>query len=181
MTMSKKFLLTTTVLALFAGPALAQTVTTTTVVKQTELPPQIEKTDFMAFDLNKDNILSMQEVGKKLFYIFDTDGNEVIDNIEFDQKRVLTIIPMEKQVLTYVDLDNDGRTDEATITHETFIQKSGLIVFDEDLDGLSAADFIKLSFLQLDDNNSKVVELDEWEKAYTAMTHYPNAEQDRYN
>jgi hypothetical protein len=159
------------------GTANAETVQTTTVVTQTELP-NMEKTDFMAFDLNNDGILSMKEVGEKLFFIFDKDGNQVIDNIEFDQKRVMTIIPMEKQVFTFVDENDDGTPNEATFTYETFIEQSGLIRFDQNMNGLSAAEFIQDSFLQLDDNNSKVVELDEWKRAYTDMA---RKETERFN
>jgi hypothetical protein len=160
--------------------AQAETVTTRTVVEQKEISG-VQKTNFSAFDLNNDHVLSMAEVGEKLFYIFDTDGNEVIDNIEFNQKRVMTIIPMEKETFTYVDFDNDGQAERAAHTHESFIQKSGLMRFDDEMDGLSAADFIENSFLELDDDTSKAIELEEWKEAYTVMVSHSNAEQERYN
>ena len=163
-----------------ASPATADTVTTKTVVHQKDLP-NVKKTNFSAFDLNLDGTLSMKEVGTKLFYIFDTDGNEVIDNIEFDHKQVMTIIPMEKDTYTYIDWDNDGDTDQATFTYETFFKESGLMRFDDNMDGLSAADFIEYSFLELDDDNSKVIELNEWKEAYEQSSSPPNAEQERYN
>ncbi len=176
-----RMLLASAACALIIGsqPANAETVTTKTSVHQKDLP-NIEKTDFGAFDLNHDNILSMSEVGKKLFYIFDTDGNEVIDNIEFDHKQVMTIIPMEKNTYQFVDFDTDGKTDVATYTYETFFQQSGLMRFDQDMDGLSPADFIEMTFLELDDNNSKAIELDEWKEEYTAKVKAANAEQERY-
>lgn len=182
MKLSNKLLLASASCALLFSTAPANadtTVTTKTVVHQKELP-NTNKTNFNAFDLNEDGILSMQEVGEKLFYIFDTDGNEVIDNIEFDHKQVMTIIPMQKDTYTYVDIDNDGKTDSATYTYETFIQQSQLMRFDENMDGLSPADFIEMSFLELDDDKSKVIELDEWKEEYTAKVRPANAEQERY-
>lgn len=175
------FLSTALVLVLTLGSgALAETVTTKTVVTQQDLP-NVEQTNFAAFDLNGDNVLSMAEVGEKLFYIFDTDGNEVIDNIEFTNRKVMTIIPMEKQTFTFLDYDSDGNVDKSKYTHDTFIQQSRLIRFDKDMDGLSPADFIEMSFLELDDNNSKAIELDEWKEEYLVKVIPPVAEQERYN
>src|SRR5690606_33257010 len=77
----------------------SETITTKTIVSQQDIP-NVQKTNFSAFDLNGDNILSMSEVGQKLFYVFDTDGNEVLDNIEFNNKKIMTIIPMEKMTYT---------------------------------------------------------------------------------
>jgi hypothetical protein len=85
---SKKLLLATTaaVLLIAGGTSVqAETITETTVVKPVD-QPHLNKVDFSAFDLNHDGILSMPEVGEKLFYIFDLDGNEVIDNIEFTKE-----------------------------------------------------------------------------------------------
>ncbi|MCF8495705.1 MAG: hypothetical protein K9G62_03455 [Alphaproteobacteria bacterium] len=175
------FILSTAFMALGAAfPARAETVTTNTVVTQKDVPNVI-KTDFMAFDLNKDNILSMTEVGQKLFYIFDTDGNEVIDNIEFDNKKVMTIIPMEKSTFTFIDRDDDGQAEHGAFSYETFIEKSGLMRFDKNMDGLSPSDFIGRSFLELDTNHSKAIELPEWKKVYIESVLPPVAEQERYN
>lgn len=160
--------------------AAAETVTTRTVITQQEIP-NVQQTNFMDFDLNGDGILSMSEVGEKLFYVFDTDGNQVLDNIEFTNKKVMTIIPMERQTVTLVDYDGDGKVDEKTYTYDTFVQKSHLMRFDRKMDGLSPADFIGHSFLELDDDNSKAIELGEWKEAYTEMVHPLNAEPERYN
>ena len=150
--------------------ASAEIVTTKTMVHQKELP-NMKKTDFLDFDLNKDSVLSMKEVGEKLFYIFDTDGNEVIDNIEFNHKQIMTIIPMEKDTFTYVDWDSDGDTDVSSYTYEMFFKKSGLMRFDKNMDGLSASEFIAHRMLALDDDNSKV---------YEESTRALSAEQERY-
>ncbi len=182
MKITKKILLASAACAaLFTvAPAMAETVTTTTIVHQKDIP-DTEKVNFSAFDLNGDGVLSMPEVGTELFYIFDTDDNEVIDNLEFNHKQVMTIIPMEKEVYTYTDWDNDGDTDETAFTHEMFFNQSGLMRFDENMDGLSAADFINKSMLELDTDESTVIELDEWQQAYQDTYGRPVSDQDRYN
>lgn len=163
------------------APVVAPTVTSTTqtVVKPVDLP-NMEKTNFSAFDLNKDGILDMAEVGTKLFYIFDTDGNEVIDNIEFENKKVMTIIPMEKETFKFVDYNGDGAADDTSYTHESFFKTSGLMRFDHNMDGLSPHEFVNEYFIALDDNNSKAIELDEWKEAYIKYARPPVAEQERY-
>jgi hypothetical protein len=163
----------------FVCPAAAETVTEKTVVVQKDLP-NVQKTNFMAFDLNHDNVLSMQEVGEKLFYLFDADGNEVIDNIEFGQNRVMTIIPMEKESFTYVDLNDDGMAEAVSYDRDTFLTQSRLARFDNDMDGLSAQEFIGESFLRLDDDKSKAIELEEWKEEYIASVRPKAAEQERY-
>ena len=162
-----------------ALPANAETIKTKTVISQKEVA-NVRKVNFSSFDLNEDNQLSMSEVGTKLFYIFDTDGNEVIDNIEINNKQVMTIIPMEKSTYTYIDWDNDGEVEETSFTHETFFDQSGLMRFDKNMDGLSASEFIGHSLLELDDDKSTVIELEEWKEAYEEATRPATAEQERY-
>ena len=76
--------------------AQADTEKTTTVVKTRNID-NAEQIKFSVFDVNGDGLYSREEVGEKLFYVFDKDGNEVIDNIEWDQESMYTIIPMEKE------------------------------------------------------------------------------------
>ena len=56
-----------------------------------------------------------------------------------------------------------------------------MILFDENKNGLSAAEFIDANFNVLDIDDSKTIELDEWKSAYTEMTTPKNAQQERYN
>lgn len=164
------------------APVLTDSVTMTTksVVNQKPIDGHVQ-VDFNSLDLNKNGILSMAEVGERLFYIFDADGNEVIDNIEFGQNRVITIAPMEKHTLKMVDFESDGNVELSTYTYETFSRTSGLTRFDEDRDGLSAAEFIDTSLLKLDTDDSKTIELDEWKKHYIASRAPKAADQDGYN
>lgn len=166
-------------MAFSMSTANAETVHTETYVQ----PQEIEgatKINFSEFDYNKDGVYTKPEVGKKLFYVFDTDGNEVIDNIEWDKNSMYTITPMEKQIYKFEDYDDDGNPETATYTYETFYAASGLIRFDQNKNGLSPKEFIGVGFQELDDNDNNTIEPDEWEEAYTEMVAPPNAEQERY-
>lgn len=163
-------------------PAPGETITTTTRTMVTPKPVDALRVNFDAFDRNRNGILSMDEVGEHLFYLFDTDGNEVIDNVEFYNKRIITIAPMEKHTLKMVDVENPaGTVTSSTYNYETFYSTSGLTRFDSDLDGLSPAEFIDSSFLKLDTDNSKAIELDEWKSAYALSRTPLAARQDNYN
>ena len=131
------------ILGVSATVVNAETVTTKTVVSTKHLNG-VDRVNFASFDLNGDGILSMSEVGERLFYAFDMDGNEVIDNIEMNKKSVMTIIPMEKQTFKFVDDNNDGKTDEGAYTYETFIEKSKLMRFDKDIP--HQTEFVKTMF-----------------------------------
>jgi len=183
MRVRNKIFMTTAILLMMGGMAHADE-TTVITTKSTVSAQPMEDTniiDFSSFDHNHDNILSMAEVGEKLFYIFDTDGNEIIDNIEFEQNSMMTITPMEKETITLVDHHGDGTVEHTTYTYETFLKESQLIRFADDHDGLSPREFIGTSFLIMDDNNDKAIDLQEWKEGYITMTIPPNAEQERYN
>lgn len=161
-------------------PANAATVIKDTYTKQQDLPG-IRKVNFAEFDTNKDGQLSRIEAGTTLFYIFDTDGNETIDNIEYLKPMVLTVIPMTKQEVTAVDFDDDGLPDSAKVDQEDFFRKSMLQKFDMNKDGLSAKDFLSQVYWQLDDNRDKVVDVREWQQAYIESTTPSSANPNRYN
>jgi hypothetical protein len=170
MIVTKKLLLYSTALlalgCLAAVPGRAETVRQNTTVTQVEIP-NAEKIDFSAFDLNKDGVLSRAEVGEKLFYVFDVDGNHVIDNIEFNRKTVLTFIPMESQTVTAYDFNDDGHPEVTKVTYSTFMERSGLARFEKTSDGLAPSDFLSpRAFNQLDVNKDKVIDIAEWKGAY---------------
>lgn len=157
----------------------AETVTTNTFV-QTQDIPEVKEVDFTVFDTNKDGIFSMQEVGDRLFESFDRDDNDLIDNIEWNWKTVMTITPMEKEKYQFVDYNDDGYTDKSSYTYQTFYQTSGLIKFDNNQDGLSASDFIEVPMLKLDDDGDKLISLQEWQEAYKTSRLEHN-QPERYN
>lgn len=160
-------------LALFAAIAAGSTVHARTIVKDTitaqREQPGVRKVNFSSFDANKDGQLSRNEVGGALFYIFDTDGNQVIDNLEYTKIMVLTIIPMAKKEITSVDFNDDGIADSKSYNQEDFFQQSKLVRFDQNKNGLSAREFLDGAiYWQLDDNKDKTVDIEEWKRAYIA-------------
>ena len=176
------FLIAASALAFSLAPvsARAETTSTTTIVKQTDLPG-VKKFDIESFDDNKDGIITITEAGDHLFRLFDLDSNGVLDNVEFPRKTVITLIPLRAETYSFRDRDDDGRPESGSYSYSTFIEKSGLYMFDRNKDGLSPSDFVKATFLEMDKNNSHVVEPDEWRSAYVE-SHLPEAaKQYRYN
>ena len=155
----------TVALFLSTSIAHADTITETTIVKNKDLPG-VHKIDFMSFDANHDSRLSMREVGDVLFDAFDSDKNGAIDNIEYDRNSVYTVIPMEATTLTFVDYDDDGRSDTSTISKEEFLKRSNLMRFDKDMDGLSPRDFMGSEVKAMDLNHNNLIEKDEWQRQY---------------
>lgn len=164
----------------FVSGAQAKTVHTKTVVDMKKVDG-VNEINFSIFDINQDGVYSMSEVGEKLFYVFDQDGNEVIDNLEWDRRSMYTITPMEKTTYKYVDFDDDGQIEASAYDYDTFYKTSGLIRFDKDKDGLSASEFIDYGFNALDDNDNNMIEVDEWKEAYIASVLPETAEPERYN
>ncbi|MCK6419185.1 MAG: hypothetical protein L6Q57_09730 [Alphaproteobacteria bacterium] len=166
-------------IVLLSGTSYAQTVTTKTIV-QPQLVPNVVTVNFSAFDRNKNGAYSMIEVGERLFEAFDLDHNEMIDNTEWDRKTVMTITPMERQTFTFVDYDDDTMPENSTYTYETFYRASGLIKFDHNQNGLSAAEFIDAGFQWLDDDEDNLINLEEWKEAYM-QTRPEHDQPERYN
>lgn len=162
-----------------AGAAQAETVTTRTYVQAQDMP-NINEVDFTVFDTNGDGLYSMPEVGERLFKSFDKDGNGHIDNIEWDHKAVMTIVPMEKKTFHYIDSNDDGRVEKSIYTYETFYDASGLSMFDTNKNGLSAKEFIGVGYRKLDRDDNNMIDLSEWKEAY--LSSRPRiTDQDNYN
>jgi|TARA_R110000868_G_scaffold9912_2_gene48835 hypothetical protein len=161
-------------------PAHAEVVHTKTYMNTVD-QSDVHEIYFSKFDINNDGLYAKSEVGERLFYAFDLDGNQVIDNIEWDKKTVLTVTPMEKEVYKFVDYNDDGYADLQGYSYELFFKESGLIMFDENKDGLSAAEFISTGFQSLDDNDNNTIELSEWQEAYEQQFAPLSAEPERYN
>lgn len=154
---------------------------TNTKIERAKVIPGTNALDFTSLDLNKDGILSRKEVGQKLFYVFDTDGNGVLDNIEFERNAIITLVPIEEIQLTMIDLDDDGKADVTNVTSEQFWANSMLARFDKDEDGVSPQDFIGQTVYKTDTDNSGVVEFKEWKEVYDKSRSPLNAKQWRYN
>lgn len=160
--------LTTFALIGFLPAAHAQTITTKTIVQQQDLP-NVNKVNLTVFDMDKNGILSMNEVGRYLFGVFDADGNGSVDNIEFKKPMFMSIIPMERETLRLIDFDNDGTPDVSNHSSENFVKMSRLSRFDDNYNGLSANEFINQGYEELDDDNNRLINLHEWEKAYKKL------------
>lgn len=164
------------VMALSAG-AMAQTpkeigdasndpaVTATSVTKTVTVAPAA--TSIMMYDLNGDGMLSQDEIGNKLFYMFDTDGNESLDNIEWNKTVKITMAPFEKITVTKMDVDGDGVDEEEAINVDVFMKATGLERFDQNGEGISPRTFTGKSVLQMDTDKSGLIEMKEWKKAYS--------------
>lgn len=126
------------------------------------------KIGFSDFDLNKDNIVSTNEIGKSLFKYYDTDDNEKIDNNEYKQRIVVNATPVQKDTVVSYDFDGDGMADTTKYTYETFMQQTMLSRFDKNSNGLSPYEFTGRSFDDADINKNKEIDLKEWQGTYTA-------------
>lgn len=179
--MKSIYLMTAAAVALvgFSAPVKAETVTTKVTVQQKDIP-DVNKVNLTVFDADKNGILSMKEVGQYLFKIFDNDKNGSIDNIEFKQKRFMTIIPMEKETTLQVDFDDDGMPEKVDHSEENFIKQSQLMRFDDNMDGLSPNEFINTGYEVLDDDEDKLINAEEWDEAYMELTRAPVNEPERY-
>lgn len=142
--------------------------------------PGMNRVNFMDFDLNQDGVLSQSEVGEKLYRLFDLDGNQVIDNKEMETISVLTIIPMEKETIEVENYPLTGE-EKVSISTEEFMKTSKLIAYDKQKDGLTPLDFLGKKFNQVDVKNDKVIDLEEWKRAYEELTKKPHEESFRYN
>jgi hypothetical protein len=137
--------------------------------------------NFMDFDLNKDGVLSRNEIGKMLFKLYDTDGNEIIDNKEYERRSIITVLPMQKDTMVSYDFDGDGKPDVTKYTYETFAQDTLLSRYDTNKDGLSPHEFTGLDFLAADVNHDHAIDLKEWQGSYISSIDKANKEKARLN
>jgi Ca2+-binding EF-hand superfamily protein len=152
-------------LSLLSSAAISAT-TVETSTQQAPPPPGKRMINLANFDLNKDGMLSTSEVGEMLFKIFDTDISGALDNAEYSNKSLLTVVPMEKETTISYDFNNDGIPDKTVTTAETFMQETQLAKFDTFKDGMSPEDFVGKSLTEVDTDGSGTVDLAEWRDAY---------------
>ena len=162
----KKLLTFAAVGALVAfSAAQAETIQQTTI-ETTTIAPGNTVLNVAELDVNNSGTISADEIGERLFYIYDQDGNEIIDNVEFDKNLNVTVVPVERETITVVDINNDGIAEESSYSMETFLRETRLALFDDHSDGLSAQDFIGVGFLNLDSNDDMAIDVKEWKSAY---------------
>lgn len=158
-----------------------QRVETITTTRQILPPTGTRLVNLMDFDANNDGVLSTREVGEMLFKLFDSDGNMLIDNQEFEKRNVMSLVPMEKETVVQYDFDNDGLADKVERAHETFMKKTQLSRFDMVGEGISPHDFMGKSFMLVDIDRSRFVEINEWRGAYDALINQQNQKQVYFN
>jgi hypothetical protein len=147
-------------------PAVAtSTVTTTNTVSTTTGPRDI---GLLEFDMNSDKILSRDEVGRMLFKLCDADGNNIIDNNEYERRLLVTVKPIEKSTTVSYDFDGDGIADKTQTTDEVFMRETLLSRLDTNKDGLSPHEFTGRDFMEADVNHDHAVDLKEWQGSYNA-------------
>ena len=133
------------------------------------------------FDANKDGRLTRAETGEKLFHIFDTDGNNLVDNVEYEKKLIATIVPV-KETEKIAFYSGDNATPDKTITTVGDILKvTQLARFDKALDGLSPKDFASRDYADADVNKDHFVDLSEWQGAYNASIDAENQDKQKFS
>jgi len=145
------------------------------------LNDNVTKIKFLDFDINQDGVMSLDEIGRMLFKLYDGDGNEVLDNKEYERRNVLSVIPMEKNTVITYDFDGDGVADKTEYTFDNFMQETVLTKFDANKDGLSPHEFSDRSFMESDINNDKVIDLKEWQGSYIASIDIANKAKSQAN
>jgi hypothetical protein len=171
---SKIALATALILAGLTQAALAHPDGTTTsrteweTTTRTIAPPGAHVLYPEDFDINKDKILTRVETGEHLFRIYDGDGNEVIDNNEYERRAVLTLMPVKTETTIRYDLDGDGSIDSSKTTSAVFFERTMLSRFDKNDDGISPREFTNRAFKLADIDNDHMVDLKEWKASYNA-------------
>lgn len=157
---------------LMASPAEAERVRvpgeviTTTTIERTVLAPGTRVYKLSDVDVDGDGMLSRADVGKFLFKLYDTDGNMVIDNIEYERPLILTVLPVERETIVTYDLNGDGTADGKEVTYEVYMRETMLSRFSKNEKGLSAHDFTGKTFRNADINKNHFVDIKEWEATY---------------
>lgn len=137
--------------------------------------------NFDQFDLNKDGVLERDEVGEKLFRMFDRDGNQVIDNIEMVTPNIIVFSDMAKTKTETVKYHDPSKPAKQNVSTQDFMQASKLARFDKEKDGLSPLDFLDKTFYQVNVRDDGVIDLYEWKRAYAAYVRPAHLEQYNYN
>ena len=144
----------------------SSSVKTETVLEPGKLDGNTRAIHFEDYDLDRDGKLTRAEAGEMLFRLYDTDGNMVIDDIEYKREAVLSVSPMTRKTKTAYDENNDGVADKEDTSEEIIMVDTMLSEYDKNSKGLSPEEFTGTAFSKADVNHSNVIEKKEWQGVY---------------
>lgn len=179
---------TAAVVAFSALPAQAQmhmdtqkTVVKTEIREDVVVPAGVMTFKIEDFDLNGDGSLMKEEVGDKLFKMYDRDGNGVVDNLEYARRALATVQPVERTTTVSYDVTGNGSIDKQETSQERFMRETQLSRFANNDKGLSAQELLDRTFRGADINDDHFISLKEWRGAYNAAIDRSNKIQGNLN
>ncbi|MGB4107325.1 MAG: hypothetical protein WBK55_05970 [Alphaproteobacteria bacterium] len=119
-----------------------------------------------ALDLDTDGRITRTEVAKYMFYYFDRDGNESLTKGEYHTDRPIDVLPKQKPGITFIDLDNDGQDDGVEYNKDSFLETVMVGKYEPGSAEIKAMNVIDIYFLRADTDESRAIELSEWQKIY---------------
>lgn len=119
-----------------------------------------------ALDLDVDGRITRTEVAKYMFYYFDRDGNESLTKGEYHANRPIDVLPKQNPAITFIDIDNDGKDDGVEYGKDSFLEAVMVGEYVPGSTEIKAMDIIDIYFLRADTDESRAVELSEWQKIY---------------
>lgn len=160
---------------------VTERVHTITEVRPITPPTGTRLVNLDEYDINHDGVLSRRETGEMLFKLLDSDGNQIIDNIEFEKRNMMTVAPMEKETTVSYDFNGDGQPDRVERTAEVIEQQTMLTAFAKDGAGMSPKDLAGKEFLNMDVNRDGAIDIYEWRGAYDEAIDKKNRSDARLN
>ena len=180
-----KFVVGVAACAVLAGPAMADTIKTTTTVTQAEgtypdgthyerhtvierAPIKPGHVTFYYYDPEVKAIVAGSELTNEMIDLWDTNDNHVIDNHEFYNNALVVYEPIEYTKRTFQDID--GVT---TLTKEEYTLRLQQLPAYRHLnkdgsEGLNLWEFTGIGFQDADHDNNNQVSYDELRNAFFA-------------
>ncbi|MBP7722221.1 MAG: EF-hand domain-containing protein [Alphaproteobacteria bacterium] len=119
-----------------------------------------------ALDLDADGRITRTEVAKYMFYYFDRDGNESVTKNEYHAERPIDVLPKQNPAITFIDLDNDGQDDGVEYNKDSFLEAVMVGEYAPGSTEIKALNVLDIYFLRADTDESRAIELSEWQKIY---------------
>ncbi len=148
-------------------PAGTVAVVPATTVAVTSATPVVT---FYYYDPKISRIISAGDLNNNVIAIWDENNNNVIDNHEFYNNKLVVYEPMEYTKRTYMDIDGNGVPE---LTKEEYTMRLEQLPMYAQLnkdnkEGLTLFEFTGVGFQDADINNDNQVDYDELRKAFYA-------------